>query len=224
MKGLMGQKVGMTAIFDEAGRQIPVTVIQTEGNVVVDKKTKERDGYTALVLGFGERSTKAVNAPLLGFFKKQGLVNEEGDKTTVKRHLREFRVDQETLDGVSVGDTIDAQALFNTGDSVDVVGTSKGRGFTGVMKRHNFRGTKATHGVHEYYRHGGSIGMATYPGRVFKNKKMPGQHGNKRTTIQNALVVDVREEHGLVLVRGGVPGPTGGLVLIQKPIKKLGGY
>ena len=173
MNGLLGQKVGMTAVFDESGRQIHVTVIQTEGNIVVDKKTEPRDGYDALVLGFGDRSASGVSGPVLGFHKKQGLIKEDGDRPTVKRHLREFRVGKETLDSVNVGDEVKATELFNVGETLDVTGTSKGRGFTGVMKRHNFRGTKATHGVHEYYRHGGSIGMCAWPARVFKNKKMP---------------------------------------------------
>jgi large subunit ribosomal protein L3 len=224
MNGLLGQKVGMTAVFDESGRQIPITVIQTEGNVVVDKKTTERDGYNAVVLGYGERTTKGVNAPLLGFYKKQGIVSEVDGRATVKRHLREFRVDKETLDGLKIGETIQAANLFTVGEVVDVVGTSKGRGFTGVMKRYNFRGGKATHGVHEYYRHGGSIGSNTTPARVFKNKKMPGHHGNARTTIQNVVVVDVREEAGLVLLRGGVPGPRGGLVMLTQPVKKTPGF
>ena len=124
------------------------------------------------------------------------------------------------LDGVSIGDEVGAADLFEPGELVDVVGTSKGRGFAGVMKRHNFRGTKATHGVHEYYRHGGSIGMCAWPARVFKNKKMPGQLGNKRTTVQKLTVMDVRSEDGLVLIRGGIPGPKGGLVMLKKAIKR----
>lgn len=223
MNGILGQKVGMTSVFDETGRQIPVTVISTAGNVVVDKRTNERDGYTALVIGFGERTTKGVSKPLLGFHEKQGQVEDRDGKRYVKRHLREFRVSEEALDAVNIGDEVPASSLFIEGGVCDVTGTSKGRGFTGVMKRHNFRGTKATHGVHEYYRHGGSIGMCAWPARVFKNKKMPGQHGNRRTTVQNISVVSILEDEGLVVVRGGVPGPNGGLVMVKNAIKRRPG-
>lgn len=220
MRGILGQKIGMTAIFNEDGTQTPVTVIATAGNVVVDKRTEERNGYTALVLGFGEKRVKRLTKPELGFFQKQNMVGQREDgKPVVKRHLREFRVTAEQLDVFEVGADVDASAVFFAGEKVDVVATSKGRGFTGVMKRHNFRGTKATHGVHEYFRHGGSIGSNTSPARVFKNRKMPGQHGNKRVTVQNLSLVAF-EEGGFVLVRGGVPGPNGGLVMIQKSAKR----
>lgn len=220
MQGIMGEKVGMTAIYGDDGRQIPVTVVKTLNNVVVDKRTEERDGYTAVVMGFGERTTKRVSKPVLGFFEKQGLVEERDGQKFVKRHIREFRVKQDQLEGYTVGEAVTADGLFNVDDHIDVVGTSKGRGFGGVMARHNFRGTKATHGVHEYYRHGGSIGMCAWPARVFKNKKMPGQHGNRRTTVQNLRVVDILADEGLVLIRGGIPGPNGGLVMLQKSMKK----
>lgn len=219
MQGILGQKIGMTAIFNDDGTQLPVTVIQTAGNVVVDKRTEERNGYTALVLGFGQKRIKRANKPELGYFKSQGLY-EEGEQQHVKRFLREFRVPAELLGGYDVGATIKAGDVFAAGERVDVVGVSKGRGFTGVMKRHNFRGTKATHGVHEYFRHGGSIGSNTSPARVFKNRKMPGQHGNKRVTVQNVSVVEIMAEEGLVLLRGGVPGPNGGLVMIKKSAKR----
>jgi large subunit ribosomal protein L3 len=219
MQGILGQKVGMTAVFDDQGRQIPVTVISTAGNIVVDKRTQERDGYSALVLGFGEKNVKRVNNARMGFFEKKGVIENRDGANFVKRHLREFRVNETRLDEVNVGETVTADSLFTREDLVDVVGTSKGRGFSGVMKRHNMRGGKATHGVHEYYRHGGSIGSNTTPARVFKNKKMPGQYGNLRTTIQNAEIIDLLDG-GLVLVRGGVPGPNGGLVMIKKAIKR----
>jgi large subunit ribosomal protein L3 len=220
MNGVLGQKLGMTSVFDEDGNQIAVTVIATTGNTVVGKRTEERDGYTALVLGYGERRTKTLSKPVIGQFKKHGLVEEKNGREVVKRHVREFRVDNAELDTLAVGDDVDASQLFAAGELVDVVGTSKGRGFAGVMKRHNFRGGKATHGVHEYYRHGGSIGMCAWPARVFKNKKMPGQEGNKRTTIQKVTLVAARPEDGLILVRGGVPGPKGGLVMVKKAIKR----
>ncbi len=222
MRGILGRKIGMTAIFNEDGSQTPVTVIATAGNVVVDKRTEERNGYTALVLGFGEKRVKRVNKPELGFFQKQNMVEERDGKQIVKRHLREFRVTAEQLDALEVGADVNASDIFFAGEKVDVAGVSKGRGFTGVMKRHNFRGTKASHGVHEYFRHGGSIGSNTSPARVFKNRKMPGQHGNKRTTVQNVTLARF-EEGGLVLIRGGVPGPNGGLVMIKKSAKRSQG-
>lgn len=220
MLGILGKKIGMTAIFDEDGRQTAVTVIDTRGNVVVGTKTEERDGYNAVVLGYGERRVKNITQPELGQFRAAGLVDgtpEEGE--TVKRHLREFRLTAEQLAQFTVGQTVSAIDLFKAGEKADVVGTSKGRGFTGVMKRHNFKGFKATHGAHEYFRHGGAISSNTYPARVFKNKKMPGQHGNARSTIQNLLVAGIMEEEGLVLIKGGVPGPNGGLLQVKQAIK-----
>ena len=139
------------------------------------------------------------------------------------KRQKEFRVANEELESRNVGDAVNIEDIFYDGEKIDVTGVSKGRGFTGVMKRHNFRGTKATHGVHEYYRHGGSIGMATYPARVFKNKKMPGQHGNKRVGIQNAKVVRIMAEENLILIKGGVPGPNGGIVELAKAVKRLPG-
>ena len=220
MNGILGKKIGMTSVFDEDGFQIAVTVVETNGNIVVDKRTDERDGYSALVLGYGDKRAQIVSKPVRGQFEKNNLVETKNGREVVKRHVREFRVGNDEMDAVSIGDEVSASELFAAGELVDVVGTSKGRGFTGVMRRHNFRGTKATHGVHEYYRHGGSIGMCAWPARVFKNKKMPGQHGNKRTTVQKVTVVAVRPEDGVVLIRGGVPGPKGGLVMIKKAIKR----
>ena len=217
MQGLLGQKLGMTAIFGENGGQIPVTAMYVGGNVVVGKRTQERDGYTALIVGFGEQKVKRLNKPDLGFLKKQGVVSEDSETTV--RHLREFRMSAADLDTYTVGQTIVPTDLFNVGDRIDVAGKSKGRGFAGVMKRHNFSGTKASHGVHEFFRHGGSIGCATYPARVFKNKKMPGQYGNARTTVQNLLVADVLEEENIVLIRGSVPGANGGVVEIKHGVK-----
>lgn len=220
MFGILGEKVGMTAVFTEDGAQVPVTVVRTAGNQVVGKRTQERDGYTALVLGFGEKRAKRANRPEMGAFEKNGLVEERDGRKYIKRHLREFRVDQETLDAYEIGATLNPGDYFKVGDRVDVVGTSKGRGFTGVMKRHNFKGFKATHGVHEYFRHGGSIGMCTTPARVFKNKKMAGQHGNARTTVQNLSVVDVIPADGVLMIRGGVPGSKGGLVMVKQAVKR----
>lgn len=220
MQGILGQKIGMTAVFDEHGMQLPVSVVRTGGNICVGKRTVETDGYTAVIIGFGEKPVHRVSKPVMGQFEKHDLVTETAaGKRVVKRHVREFRVSPEQLAEYTIGEPISAAVLFKAGERLDVTGTSKGRGFTGVMKRHNFHGTKATHGVHEYFRHGGSIGMNTTPARVIKGKKMPGQHGNKRTTLQNITVVKVLEDEGVVLVRGGIPGPNGGLVMLRRPAK-----
>lgn len=221
-EGLLGQKVGMTCIFDADGRQIPVTVVRTGGNKVLGKRTEQRDGYTALILGFGEKATKRANRPDAGFFIKNNLVDGEGDDGKIKRHIREFRVDGARLEKYQVGEVFAAERLFNAGDRVDLTATSKGRGFTGVMKRWNFHGKDAGHGTHEYFRHGGSISSNTYPAHVFKNKKMPGQCGNERVTIQNLRVVSTIPEEGLILLEGGIPGPNGGLVQIRRAVKKRG--
>lgn len=222
MQGILGEKVGMTSIFSEDGQQIPVTVVRVAGNQVCGKRTVERDGYSAVILGFGERRAKRATRPERGFFAANNLIEERDGREYVKRHVREFRITPEQLDGYEIGAAVNAADVLNEGGICDVTGTSKGRGFTGVMKRHNFRGTKATHGVHEYFRHGGSISMNTSPARVFKKRKMPGQHGNARTTIQNVAVVQILADEGLVLLRGGVPGPNGGLVMIRKAVKGRG--
>ena len=222
MMGLMGEKMGMTSIFVE-GAQVPVTAIKISGNVVVGHRDEERDGYSAVILGFGEQRLSRLNKPQAAFMEKQGMVEEREGVQYTKRHLREFRLSAEDAASYEQGQAIEGDKLFLEGERVDVTGTSKGRGFSGVMKRHNFAGTKATHGVHEYFRHGGSIGSNTYPARVFKNKKMPGQYGNKRVTMQNITVVAHFEDEGVILVRGGVPGPNGGLVFIRKPVKRRPG-
>jgi len=216
----MGEKVGMTAIFAEDGRQLPVTVVRVGGNQVCGMRTQERDGYSALIVGFGERRLKRVTRPERGFFAAADLIQQDGDgNDIVKRHLREFRMTPEALAGYTVGEQILPSRFFAAGTKLDVIGTSKGRGFTGVMKRHGFHGFDATHGNHEYFRHGGAISSNTYPAHVFKNKKMPGQHGNQRTTIQNVGVIEVLDTDGLVLLRGGIPGPNGGLVVLRHAVK-----
>jgi large subunit ribosomal protein L3 len=217
MQGLLGQKLGMTSIYGELGTQIPVTAIYVGGNVVVGKRTQARDGYTAVILGFGEQKVKRLNKPQKGFLKKQNLISEESETTV--RHLREFRVSEADLANYTVGQSLKVADIFKLGERIDVSGTSKGRGFTGVMKRHNFSGTKATHGVHEFFRHGGSIGAATYPARVFKNRKMPGHCGSERVSIQNLLIASVLGEENIILLRGSVPGPNGGVLEIKHGVK-----
>lgn len=223
MKGLLGKKVGMTQVFDDVGNVIPVTVVEVGGNVVVQKKTTEgKDGYNAIKLGFGDahKHEKDGEEPRWRMSKPRAGVFLQAGIDTPRKHVREVRVTESELEGYEVGQQIGA-TTFAVGEFVDVSGTSKGRGFTGVMKRHNFHGAKATHGVHEFFRHGGSIGASAYPGRVFKGKKMAGQHGNTRATIQNLEVVRVMEEENALLIKGALPGPNGGIVEIRQAIKKI---
>ena len=211
--GLIGKKLGNTQIFTEDGEVRRVTVVETVPNTVVGIRTEEKHGYWALQLAWGEANTKHVNKPTAGFYKKAGI-------ETVPSVLKEFRLPKEVVEKYEVGQQITLAELFEAGMFVDVTGTSKGRGFTGVMKRHGFSGYKATHGAHEYQRHGGSIGMNMTPGRVFKGKKMAGQHGNKRKTVQNLKVIRVMPEENLILVEGGVPGPRNGTVTVRLAVKK----
>lgn len=222
MKGLIGKKVGMTQLFDEAGNRVPVTVVHVGGNVVVQKKSVEgKDGYSALKLGYGDvhqhvkEGTEPrwrLSRPEVGVFAKAGIA-------APKRHVKEIRVRETELQNYEVGQELGPQ-VFAVGEFVDATGTSKGRGYTGVMKRHNFGGMKASHGVHEFYRHGGSIGASAWPSRVFKGKKMAGQHGNARVTVQNLKIVGVLPEDQCILVKGAIPGPNGGVVLLRQAIKK----
>lgn len=207
MNGLLGKKLGMTQVFTADGTRIPVTVIEAGPCVVVQKKTEESDGYSALQLGFGERKTHRVNQPLMGHFKLAGK--------GAFHYLREFKAAD--TDAFGIGDEVNCD-IFAAGDVIDVTATSKGKGFQGVIKRHKFSGGRATHGS-MFHRAPGSIGASAWPSRVFKGKKMPGQMGNKRVTVQNLTVVEVRPEQNLLLVRGAVPGPKNGLVMIRKGIK-----
>ncbi len=209
MTGLIGKKIGMSQLFDDTGNVVPVTVVETGPCVVVQKKDVARDGYNALQLGFGTQKNQRVNRPLRGHMAKA----EKGSF----RVLREFRVDD--VSGYEVGQELTVTDLVKPGDLVDVTGTSKGRGFTGVMKRWDFGGFSRTHGTHEYFRHGGSIGNRSYPGKVFKGKRMAGHWGNERVSIQNLRVVEVRPEENLLLVKGAVPGANGGLVLVRRAVK-----
>jgi large subunit ribosomal protein L3 len=183
--------------------------------VIVAKRTAEKDGYDALVLGVGERKEKHTNKPLGGFFKKQGV--------SARRTLREFRCPADYAAKYDIGQELKLDELFEAGQFVDVQGVSRGRGFSGVMRRHNFRGAGGSHGAHEYKRHGGSIGSNMTPGRVLPGLKMPGQHGNKKTSVLNQRVVKVLAEENLVLIRGGVPGSKNGLVVVRGAIKRWGG-
>ena len=209
MTGLIGKKIGMTQVFGADGSVVPVTVIQTGPCVVVQKKEKAKDGYSALQLGFGSKKNQRVNKP------EQGHVVKAGKGAF--QVLREFR--SEDVAPYEVGQEIKLSELFKVGDRVDVSGTSKGRGFTGVIKRWGFAGFPASHGTHEYFRHGGSIGNRSFPGRVFKGKRMAGHWGDERISVQNLEVVGVRAEENLLLVKGAVPGAKRGVLLIRRAVK-----
>jgi large subunit ribosomal protein L3 len=211
LQGLIGRKVGMTQLFSEESDVVPVTALEAGPCWVVQKKTKERDGYTAVQLGFGEKKAKHTTKPLQGHFRKSGV--------TLTRWLREFRVDEHVLEELQEGQEISGE-IFADLRYVDVTGTSKGRGFSGVMKRHGFGGKNRSHGTHESFRGGGAVGAGADPARVFKNTRMAGQYGNARVTIQNLKVVRFLSEQNLLLVRGAVPGPNGGMVLIQASRKQ----
>jgi len=206
---LLCRKVGMTRIFNEAGEAVPVTVLEAGPNLVVQKKTEESDGYTALQLGFGDRREKLFTKPEKGHFEKAGVA--------VKRHLRESRVDAAEAEGHEVGSEIGCD-IFEPGQYVDAVGISKGRGFAGVVKRHNFAIKKKTHGTHESFRHGGSIGAGAWPAKVIKGMKMAGQMGNERVTVRNLQVVKVEPDQNLLFVRGSVPGHRDGIVAVRKAV------
>ncbi|HAL62711.1 MAG TPA: 50S ribosomal protein L3 [Chloroflexi bacterium] len=204
MDAILGKKVGMTQIFDERGEMVPVTLVEVGPCYITQVKTEEKDGYTALQMGFGE--TKRLNKPQRGHLKELPPL----------RYLREVRV--EDVQGCQVGQKFDA-SLFSVGDLVDVTGISKGKGFAGVMKRHGFRGGPATHGQSDRARAPGSIGATTTPGRVFKGMRMAGRMGNERVTVQNLKVVLVDPERNLLGVRGSIPGNRGGLVMVRKAVK-----
>jgi large subunit ribosomal protein L3 len=212
--GVVGRKLGMTQIFEEDGTVVPCTVVQSSP-VVVGKRTKEKDGYDALILGIEAVKEKHTPKPVQGFFKKAGI-----DPTRV---LREFRCDAEYAAKFEVGQQIALDQVFQAGQFVDVRGVSRGRGFTGVMRRHNFKGAVSSHGAHEYKRHGGSIGTNMTPGRVLKGKKMPGQHGNKTCSVLTQRVVKIVPEDNLILIRGGIPGSRNGLVLVRGASRRSGG-
>lgn len=205
MKGILGKKLGMTQVFAADGKCIPVTVVETGPCVVLQKKSIETDGYNALQLGFGEKKTHRTSKPEMGHFKKAGK--------GAFAHVREIRMD--SVDDYKIGDQIACDAVLATGDMIDVTGTSKGKGFQGVMKRWNFAGGRASHGS-KFHRTGGAIGCSAWPSKVFKGKKMAGQMGNERVTTQGLQVVEIRPEMNLVLVKGAVPGPKNGLVIISK--------
>ena len=204
MMGLIGRKIGMTQLFDEKGDVVPVTVIEAGPCTVTEIRTSERDGYTALQLGFGTNKEKRFTKPYLGQFTKRNL--------PPSRHLREFRISD--VSAFTLGQTLNA-SVFEKGEHVDVEGTTKGRGFAGIIKRHGFKGGHASHGP-TMGREPGSIGSSAYPSRVIKGKRLPGRMGGKPLTSKNLLVAGVDAEQNVLLVRGAIPGPTNGLVFILK--------
>jgi len=223
-KMILGRKLGMTQIFADDGKLIPVTVVQAGPMVVVARKSKHgEDGYAAVKVGYedarkqekdGDVRYRGLTRAQAGVFLKLGI--------EPKRFVREFRVDEGKLDSFQVGQILDA-SMFAEGEFIDVIGVSKGRGFTGVMKRHNFSGFKNSHGVHESHRGGGSIGTSATPSRVFPGLKMAGRHGGTRCTTQGLKIVRVIAEDSLYLIRGAVPGANGGIVEVYPSVKRTGG-
>lgn len=208
---ILGKKIGMTQMLQENGDAIPVTIIQAGECIVCQKKTPSRDTYSAIQIGFLPRDPNRTNKPLAGHFKKGDIEPQ--------RFLREFRVTEEELKEYEVGQHINVER-FKEGDFVDIASTSKGKGFTGVIKRHKFHGAPGGHGTHDYHRHGGSIGSSSYPSRVFKGQKMAGRSGSRRVTLQNLKVIQVRPEQNCLVIKGAVAGAKNGLLLIKKAIKK----
>ena len=206
-KGLIGKKIGMTQIFDEKGNVVPVTVVEAGPNVIVQKKTIENDGYEAVQVGFGDQKVARVNKPMKGHFDKNGVAP--------KKVLKEFRL--ENIADVNVGDILKAD-IFAVGEKVDVIGTSKGHGTAGVIKRWNFARLRESHGTGPVARHGGSLGVID-PARIFKGKKMAGHYGVDRTTVQNLTIAKVDVENNLIAIKGAIPGPKGGIVVIANAKK-----
>ena len=209
IKGLIGKKIGMTQIFDEAGKVVPVTVIEAGPCVVTQLKTAENDGYEAVQLGFGDVSPKHTNKPMTGHFKKNDL--------PFKRTLKEFRLDD--ISNVNVGDVLKAD-VFAAGDVIDVSGVSKGKGFQGTIKRNNNARLKETHGTGPVVRQAGSMGACSSPSRIFKGKGMAGHMGAENVTVQNLVIVKIDAENNLIAIKGAIPGPKGGVVCITDAVKK----
>jgi large subunit ribosomal protein L3 len=212
--GVIGRKLGMTQIFGEDGTVTACTVVEA-ASVVIGKRTAEKDGYSALVLGIGERPERRASKAELGAFKKSGV--------TPKQTVRELRCSPEFAASIEVGQPLNLEGLFEAGQLVDVQGITRGRGFTGVMRRHNFKGYRMTHGTHEYRRHGGSIGTRMTPGRVKLGMKMPGHYGSETVSVLNQRVAKVVADQNLVLVAGAIPGARGTLVVVRGAIKRAGG-
>jgi len=212
--GVIGRKLGMTQVFAEDGSVIPCTVVESRV-VVVAKRTQEKDGYDALVLGLDDRKEKHTNKSVAGFYKKASV--------GPKRFLREIRCSADFAAAQEVGQELKLDSVFQEGQFVDVSGMTRGRGFTGVMRLHNFAGQVTTHGTHEYKRHGGSIGTNMTPGRVMPGRKMGGQYGNERVSVMNQRVVKIMADENLVFIAGGIPGAKNSLVYVRGANKRGGG-
>jgi large subunit ribosomal protein L3 len=209
--GILGKKIGMTQLFDEKGEVHRVSVIQA-GCIVIGKRTMEKDGYSALILGLGERTAKHTSKPLAGQYKKNGQ--------TPKKLVREMRLAEGEVAKYEVGAKLPLDQIFVPGQYVDAQAKTVGRGFSGVVRRHHFAGFVSSHGTHEYFRHGGSIGTNMTPGRTLPGVKMPGQHGNRTRTAQNLKVFRIIAEDDIILVAGAVPGTEGGTVFLRGAVKK----
>ncbi|MCM1114665.1 MAG: 50S ribosomal protein L3 [Clostridium sp.] len=207
-KGLIGKKIGMTQIFDEAGKVIPVTVVEAGPCTVTQIKTMENDGYEAIQVGFGDVKVSRVNKPMKGHFDKADVAP--------KKTLKEFRLD--SIEGIEVGNILKADT-FEVGEIVDVKGTSKGHGTSGAIKRWNFSRLRMTHGTGPNHRHAGSLGACSSPSRVFKGKKMAGHYGHETVTVQNLTIAKVDAENNLIAIKGAIPGPKGGIVVIADAVK-----
>jgi len=211
IKGLLGRKLGMSTIFDQEGNAIPVTVLEVGPCAVVQVKTLEKDGYSGVQLGFDEKRQKSTNQALRGHFQKA--------QVPPKRFVLEIGLSQPNPE-LKPGQEIKLEQVFKVNEFVDVVGWTKGRGFQGVFKRWGFRGSDGAHGTHEYFRHGGSIGTNTTPGRVLKGKKMAGHYGNERVKMENLKIVEIKPEDNLMLVKGSVPGPKNRYIVVFHAVKK----
>jgi large subunit ribosomal protein L3 len=209
--GILGKKIGTTQIFTDKGEVVRVTVVQA-GSVVVGKRTMEKDGYSALILGLGERKEKHTNKPLAGFYKKSGQ--------TPKKIVRELRMTVEEVAKYEIGEKVGVDKVFQEGQFVDAQGKTRGRGFTGVVVRWGFAGFVSSHGTHEYFRHGGSIGTNMTPGRTLPGLKMPGHYGNETVTTQNLKIAKLMPEDDVILIEGAIPGGQNGIVVVRGATKK----
>ncbi len=207
MKGLLAKKVGMTQVYDDAGNVVPVTLIYVEPNTILEKKNDEKFGYNALKLGIEEKKENRVNKPDLGQFKKIGI--------KPLRIIKEIRFDKDIIDKVNVGEKLDL-TILDPSKKINITGKSKGRGFAGWMKRHGFSGSPGSHGAHEVHRHPGSIGSNTFPGRVYKGKRMAGHYGNENITVLNLKIVKFDKEKNILAVKGAVPGHVNSLLIIKQ--------
>jgi large subunit ribosomal protein L3 len=212
--GILGKKLGMTQLFSATGDRAAVTAIHAGPCVVIDKLTPEKNGYAAVKLGIGQKPLRVCKKPEIGIFKKTGLEPQ--------RFVREIRLEAADLDKYEVGKVVPLDTVFKKMTYVDVEGTSKGKGFQGVMKRHHMPGFRATHGTHEFFRHGGSVGCRLTPGRVHKGKRMGGHMGDDQRTVQNLVLLDIDNENNLLLVQGAIPGARNGFVIVRNAKKRAG--